>query len=142
MKRLSRATVQELIVSAASSPRLRSNENIHPSLDDPVQRFVNAMEPGTYVRPHRHQQEGRWELFVIISGAAAVLLFDDEGRVTERVEMSTENGSDRCRGAAMQVARCGVLGIRYLALRGETGTICQTDGQGLRRLGSSRGALR
>lgn len=93
MKRLSRATVQELIVSAASSPRLRSNENIHPSLDDPVQRFVNAMEPGTYVRPHRHQQEGRWELFVIISGAAAVLLFDDEGRVTERVEMSTENGA-------------------------------------------------
>lgn len=85
--------VEDLIASAASSPRLRANENIHASLDDPVQRFVNAMEPGTYVRPHRHRQEGRWELFVIISGAAAVLSFDEDGNVTERVEMNPESGA-------------------------------------------------
>lgn len=85
--------VKELIDRAVSSPRLRANENIHASLDDPVQRFVNAMEPGTYVRPHRHRQEGRWELFVIITGSVAVLSFDEDGLVTERIEMNPESGA-------------------------------------------------
>lgn len=71
---------------AVASPRRRANHNLHPKLADPVQRFLNAMEPGTYVRPHRHVTPGpKWELLVALSGAIAVLLFDDAGRVTERV---------------------------------------------------------
>ena len=38
--------------AAAASPRLRSNHNLH-GLGDLVQRFLNALQPGTYVRPHR-----------------------------------------------------------------------------------------
>jgi cupin fold WbuC family metalloprotein len=93
MKSLSRGDVETLLSSAAVSPRLRANANMHPSLDDPVQRFVNAMEPGTYVRPHRHREEGRWELFVIVAGAVGVLSFDENGRVIERVELNPESGA-------------------------------------------------
>ena len=69
---------------ARSSPRLRKNHNLHAQLDDPIQRLCNAFEPGTYVRPHRHPQPGRWELFTVIKGAVGILLFDADGRVRER----------------------------------------------------------
>lgn len=89
VKRVDAAALRELTAHAAASPRRRKNLNLHESLSDPVQRFLNDFEPGTYVRPHRHA--GKWELFALIQGAAAVLTFDDTGRVRERVEI---NGAD------------------------------------------------
>jgi cupin fold WbuC family metalloprotein len=78
-----------LTQQAQAAPRRRANFNLHPRLDDPVQRFLNAMEPGTYVRPHRHTTpEPKWELFVALSGAIAVLLLDDAGTVKERVTIA------------------------------------------------------
>lgn len=74
--------------TAKSVPRLRKNYNIHPGLEDPVQRLYNAMEPGTYVRPHRHQGAGRWEFFQIVSGSAAAMTFDAHGTVLEKVQLS------------------------------------------------------
>ncbi|MBI5017722.1 MAG: WbuC family cupin fold metalloprotein [Deltaproteobacteria bacterium] len=78
--------LQTLSARAASSSRGRATHNLHPCLEDPVQRFLNAMEPGTYVRPHRHGPE-RWELFLALAGGAAVLCFDETGRVGERAEI-------------------------------------------------------
>ena len=68
MKLLDNATLTELLATAAASPRRRANHNIHPLLEGPVQRFFNAMQPGTYVRPHRHSTPPRWELFVVLRG--------------------------------------------------------------------------
>lgn len=76
--------------AARRSQRLRHNHNLHPTLEDPVQRLCNAFEPGTYVRPHRHPQAERWELFVVLRGAAAVLMFDEGGAVTARIELAAE----------------------------------------------------
>jgi len=78
--------------SARSLPRLRKNLNVHESLDANVQRLFNAMEPGTYIRPHRHARANGWELMLAIRGRFAILLFDDFGVVTERCELSTESG--------------------------------------------------
>jgi len=77
----------ELSNRAANAPRRRVNFNLHPHLEDPVQRLLNAIEPGSYVRPHRHATPPRWELFVILSGVLAVLIFDDAGVVIERIEL-------------------------------------------------------
>jgi cupin fold WbuC family metalloprotein len=74
--------------TAQSSPRLRKNHNIHAQLDDPVQRLFNAIEPNTYVRPHRHQGVDRWEFFQIVSGSAAVLTFEPDGKVLEKIVLS------------------------------------------------------
>ena len=83
--------LEALSLQAAASQRRRANENLHPELADPVQRFLNAMEPGTYVRPHRHvAPAAKWELFVALRGSVAVLLFDDAGRVTERIEVNAQ----------------------------------------------------
>lgn len=72
---------------ARQSHRLRANHNLHPDLADPIQRMLNAFEPGTYVRPHRHANPDRWELFLILRGAMDLLTFDDHGRVTARVAL-------------------------------------------------------
>lgn len=80
--------IAALVIEAQNAPRQRKNLNLHPTLDDPVQRLLNAFEPGTYVRPHRHSDTGKWELFVILHGRALVLAFDVEGRVQERHELA------------------------------------------------------
>ncbi|MBI5440955.1 MAG: WbuC family cupin fold metalloprotein [Deltaproteobacteria bacterium] len=85
MKLIDLRVLRALSARAASSTRGRANHNLHLRLEDPVQRFLNAMEPGTYVRPHRHGP-GRWELFLALAGGAAVLCFVETGRVGERVE--------------------------------------------------------
>lgn len=75
---------------ARSLPRLRRNHNLHqPS--DPVQRFLNVMQPGTYVRPHRHQRQrpgAGFECFVVLQGAIGLLLLDDSGAVVQRERLS------------------------------------------------------
>ncbi len=88
MKRIDTAALRMLAAEAAASPRRRKNLNLHETLDDPIQRLCNAFEPGTYLRPHRHG--GVWELFTLLTGRAAVLTFDDTGRVTERVELGAD----------------------------------------------------
>jgi cupin fold WbuC family metalloprotein len=83
--------LEALSNKAAASPRRRANENLHPELADPVQRFLNALEPGTYLRPHRHvAPAAKWELFVALRGSVAVLLFDDAGRVAARTEVNAQ----------------------------------------------------
>ncbi|MEJ2181789.1 MAG: WbuC family cupin fold metalloprotein [Gammaproteobacteria bacterium] len=90
MKIIDHNLLEQLSLQAQSSPRLRNNYNLHPILQDPVQRLCNAMEPNTYVRPHRHPQPDKWELFLVIRGVALILAFDDLGKITQRVELCSE----------------------------------------------------
>jgi len=66
---------------ARASERLRMNFNLHQE-SDLVQRFLNVMQPGTYIRPHRHCRPGTgegFECFVVLQGSIGVLLFDANG---------------------------------------------------------------
>jgi len=73
-------------LAARGGVRRRANLNLHPTLDDPVQRFLNVFQPGSYVRPHRHDAH-RWELFLLLEGEAALLVFDGEGRVVQTARL-------------------------------------------------------
>lgn len=86
------ATLDQLSVEAARSARLRKNLNVHPLLADPIQRLFNAMEPGTYTRPHRHARDSGWEFMLVLRGEFAVLFFDAEGLVLNRVTLSAPRG--------------------------------------------------
>lgn len=85
---IAEAELAALSEGAKSSVRLRKNLNIHPRLEDPVQRLFNAMEPGTYVRPHRHARAGGWELMLAVRGEFSLLAFDDAGVVVARADIS------------------------------------------------------
>lgn len=75
---------------ARESTRLRSHLNLHESLDANVQRLFIATEPDTYIRPHRHPQSHKWELFVVLDGKIELLLFNNEGDITERVMLTPD----------------------------------------------------
>lgn len=88
MKQITVSDMKQQSEAAANSPRLRAHRNFHPELSDPVQRLAIAMEPGTFVRPHRHPHT--FELLVPLSGRFVVLNFDDSGAVTRRVVLGEE----------------------------------------------------
>ena len=56
-------------------------------MDDPVHRLLNAIEPGSWVRPHRHLDPPRSETVVVVAGALGFVLFDEDGSVTETVKL-------------------------------------------------------
>ena len=88
MKLVTDNLVDKLISAAKDSGRLRKNHNFHDEPGASVQRFCNAFEPGTYVRPHRHNRENGWEFFIALKGRAVVLTFTNEGQVIDRIKIS------------------------------------------------------
>ena len=75
---------------AEQSPRRRTNHNFHPTLEDNPHRFLNVMLRDTYVRPHRHRDPPKPEAFLVLRGELDVLLFDDDGAITDRFALSAE----------------------------------------------------
>jgi len=88
LKQLTYSMLNTLSQQAQQSPRLRANHNLHTELPDPIQRLAIAMEPDTYVRPHRHAHT--WELLTALRGRFVVLLFDEAGVVTSRTVLGEE----------------------------------------------------
>lgn len=86
IKLIDEKVMMESTSRAASSPRLRMNYNYH-ELSDPVQRMLNAIEPESYIRPHRHKEPDKTEMFVVLKGRGVVVVFDDEGNVKEHYLM-------------------------------------------------------
>ncbi len=75
--------IKDLIQRAEQSPRKRMNFNFHPSLEDNPHRFMNVMLRDTYITPHRHLKPPKSESFVILDGAVAFIIFEDDGRIRE-----------------------------------------------------------
>jgi cupin fold WbuC family metalloprotein len=88
MKQIDAVLLDSLSVNAKESPRKRAHFNLHPELNDPVQRLCIAMEPDTYVRPHRHSDPETWEILMILRGSLALLIFDEQGKVQERTVLT------------------------------------------------------
>lgn len=78
---LNQELIDQVIARAQASPRRRMNHNFHSGPDDNPHRFLNVLLRGTYVRPHRHLDPPKAEAFLILSGQARCVLFDDDGRV-------------------------------------------------------------
>jgi len=85
MKNIDTALFEGMRAEAQRTPRRRVHYCLHESPDDPVQRLVVEMEPGTYIQPHCHRTPAKWELFLCLAGSASVLFFDDAGRLTEKI---------------------------------------------------------
>ena len=57
----------------------------HPDSEDRLHEMLIVHMQGAYVPPHKHLNKS--ESFHIIDGMLKVFLFDDEGRVTETIQM-------------------------------------------------------
>jgi cupin fold WbuC family metalloprotein len=52
--------------------------------------LFNAIEPDSYIRPHRHATDPKDELLVAVRGAMALVIFDDQGAITQVLRFGTE----------------------------------------------------
>ncbi len=90
--RIDQALLQQTATEARTSPRLRKNANFHPTDDFPAHRLINAMQPGSYVRPHRHLDSSKDETIIVLQGRFGYLSFNDAGAIEEAIEL-TSGGS-------------------------------------------------
>ena len=90
MKIINKQVLEQLSEFARHNPRLRKNWNIHPHDDSPAHRLLNAMEPLSYIRPHRHLDPNKDETFLIVRGRLGILIFDDGGSVVEKLLLDAE----------------------------------------------------
>jgi cupin fold WbuC family metalloprotein len=94
MKVFSGDYLNELTAQAECSPRKRQHRNIHESYADPCQRLFNAIEPGSYIRPHRHASDPRDELLIAVRGLMALVTFDEQGMVTGVIRFGAGSNGD------------------------------------------------
>ena len=77
------ALLDGVSAEAGASPRGRKNHNFHATDDFPAHRLLNAIEPGSYVAPHRHLDPNKDETMIALRGRLGVVLFDDAGAVAQ-----------------------------------------------------------
>lgn len=92
MKIISELTLSELSQKAALLPRKRLNLNFHEELSDPMNRMLNAFEPGTYIQPHKHENPDKREVFIVLRGSMLMVIFDDSGNPIEFVLLDPKKG--------------------------------------------------
>ena len=85
---IDRALLDEVSAEARSSPRRRKNRNFHASETQPGHRMLNAIEPGSYIMPHRHLDPDKGETMVVLRGSLGLVVFDDAGAVVAAQKVS------------------------------------------------------
>jgi cupin fold WbuC family metalloprotein len=78
---------------AKISERKRCNYNFHKSHEDLIQRFINALEPGTYIRPHKHENPDKAEMLIILKGRVLIIEFNENGEVSDYFVLDFEKGN-------------------------------------------------
>ena len=85
--KITQAILDNLTEQAKASPRLRMNLDLRNSAEDQSQRMLNAIEPGSPLPIHRHQNTS--ETVVCLRGRLVEEFYDDlERTCTERIELS------------------------------------------------------
>lgn len=82
---ITKELLDKLSAEAKESPRLRMNYDLRNSAEDGSQRMLNALEPGTVLPIHRHMASS--EIVTIIRGAIREFFYDENGTVTETIEL-------------------------------------------------------
>ncbi|MDR1154470.1 MAG: WbuC family cupin fold metalloprotein [Bacteroidales bacterium] len=85
--------MKPVIDRASASPRKRMNYNFHPRLDDPLQRMLNCLQPGTYIQPHKHENPDKCEAFILLKGKVLVVEFNNDGQIASHALLEAGTGA-------------------------------------------------
>src|SRR6187551_3594660 len=61
---LGRQQLEDTVSASRESPRRRIIQPFHRTLDDALHRMFNAIQPGSYARPHRHLDPPKAEAWI------------------------------------------------------------------------------
>lgn len=92
MQIIDQKLISEVSAQAKSSLRKRMNYNFHETFDAVVQRMLNALEPGTYIQPHKHETPDKVEAFFILRGKILIVEFDNDGDIVKSCVLSASDG--------------------------------------------------
>ncbi len=87
---INQSLLNQLTEQAKASPRLRMNYDLRNSKDDGSQRMLNAIEPGSPERIHRHQHTS--ETVVCIRGRVVEEFYDELERICTESVVLTPSG--------------------------------------------------
>ncbi|MDA8160440.1 MAG: WbuC family cupin fold metalloprotein [Desulfobacteraceae bacterium] len=93
MRVISIELLDNLSGQAGVAPRRRRNLNLHPGDGCRCHRLLNAIEPDSYIRPHRHLDDEKDETFVLLRGRLGIVMFAADGQVTETVLLAPDTGN-------------------------------------------------
>lgn len=88
--KINRSQLLKVISEAQKSERKRKNYNYHNTFNDPINRMLNAIEPGSYIQPHKHEDPDKREVFLLLKGKLLVVFFDNSGNISEHVVLDNK----------------------------------------------------
>lgn len=80
--RMDEKLTEQAVMASRTSLRKRIIYPLHKESGALLQRMLNAIQPGSYIRPHRHADD-RAESIVVLQGAIRYLTFDHFGNQVE-----------------------------------------------------------
>jgi cupin fold WbuC family metalloprotein len=80
--------LDEVSSEAKAASRLRKNRNFHQQDDSLCHRLLNALEPDSYIPPHRHHDPEKDETIIPLRGRLGVVFFDERGNVVQSAVLS------------------------------------------------------
>ncbi len=91
MIKIDQNLLDEMIVKSRLAKRGRAHFTFHKSDDDTMQRMLNAMQPGTYLQPHKHENPDKREVFLVLTGKFLVVEFDENGKITDHMILDAQS---------------------------------------------------
>lgn len=71
--------IDRCVIASRQSPRQRIIQPLHKTADAQLHRMLNAMQPGSYIQPHRHLFPPKAESVIVLRGAIYVFIFNNDG---------------------------------------------------------------
>ena len=96
MIKINQDFIRQTSDKAKTSARKRMNYNFHKEDAATLQRMLNAIEPDSYIRPHKHENPDKVEAFFVLKGKMAVIEFDDSGEIVDYIILDSSLGNFGC----------------------------------------------
>lgn len=77
--------------ASRESPRRRMIMPVQRTQEAHVQRLLNFLQPGTYIRPHRHPRPHATESLCLLEGELEFLVFSESGEILDRLALTPQN---------------------------------------------------
>ena len=86
--------LDNLLVQASGTPRLRMHFDLRNEGGEESQRMLNALLPGTPLPIHRHNNTD--ETVIILRGSMDEVFYDANGSEIGRIHLDSQNGQYGC----------------------------------------------
>jgi len=75
--------IEEKANHAKDNARLREIHNFHNSDESTLHRMLNAIQPKSFIMPHRHLKDPKEETIIVLQGSLGCMCFEDDGNIIE-----------------------------------------------------------